>query len=99
MYYSWIPDREPLFCSSIHRLDKVGNWESGAAISQTADQEKIPGSGIQTLGQNLRRKYLIETETTELSEIMARAKLIYPMALEWRNWQTQQTQNLRVLTN
>src|SRR5208337_780038 len=37
-------------------------------------------------------------ETTELSEIVARAKLIYPMALEWRNWQTQQTQNLPPVT-
>jgi hypothetical protein len=55
MYYSWIPDQEPLLCSSIHRLDKFGNRERGAA------------------------------------------KLIYAMALEWRNWQTQQTQNLRVL--
>src|SRR5208337_2664097 len=37
-------------------------------------------------------------ETTELSEIVARAKLIFPMALEWRNWQTQQTQNLPPVT-
>jgi hypothetical protein len=48
MYYSWIPDREPLLCSSIRRLDKFGNRERGAAISQTADQEKIPGPDIQT---------------------------------------------------
>jgi hypothetical protein len=33
-------------------------------------------------------------QTTELSEIAARAKLIFATALEWRNWQTQQTQNL-----
>ena len=37
-------------------------------------------------------------ETTELSEIAARAKLIFPIALEWRNWQTQQTQNLPPVT-
>ena len=40
------------------------------------------------------RRFLGEVVITELSEIVARAKLIVPIALEWRNWQTQQTQNL-----
>src|SRR5271167_1823071 len=33
-----------------------------------------------------------------LSESVARAKLIFPNELEWRNWQTQQTQNLPPVT-
>jgi hypothetical protein len=32
--------------------------------------------------------------TYRLSESSPRAKLIVPRPLEWRNWQTQQTQNL-----
>jgi hypothetical protein len=35
---------------------------------------------------------------TELREIGARAKLKCPLVLEWRNWHTQQTQNLPPVT-
>jgi hypothetical protein len=42
--------------------------------------------------------FLCETEITRLSEFVARAKLILPIVLEWRNWQTQQTQNLPPVT-
>jgi hypothetical protein len=38
--------------------------------------------------------HFCETAITGLSEIVARAKLMFPIVLEWRNWQTQQTQNL-----
>ena len=41
---------------------------------------------------------LCETEITGLSETVARAKLVFPIVLEWRNWQTQQTQNLPPVT-
>jgi hypothetical protein len=36
--------------------------------------------------------------TSRLSESSSRVKLIVPNALEWRNWQTQQTQNLPPVT-
>ena len=39
-----------------------------------------------------------KTATTGLREMAARVKLIFPIALEWRNWQTQQTQNLPPVT-
>ena len=39
-----------------------------------------------------------EGDQTELSEIEPRVKLVFPIALEWRNWQTQQTQNLPPVT-
>ena len=42
--------------------------------------------------------HFCETAITGLSEIVARAKLMFPIVLEWRNWQTQQTQNLPPVT-
>ena len=36
--------------------------------------------------------------TKELREVALHAKLIFAMPLEWRNWQTQQTQNLPPVT-
>ena len=49
-------------------------------------------------GRAARRLSRTPIATSELREIAARAKLILPMALEWRNWQTQQTQNLPPVT-
>ena len=49
-------------------------------------------------GQDISLKYPGKTATTGLSEMVARAKLLVPIVLEWRNWQTQQTQNLPPVT-
>ena len=43
--------------------------------------------------------HFCETAITGLSEIVARAKLMFPIVLEWRNWQTQQTQNAFLVTS
>jgi hypothetical protein len=40
----------------------------------------------------------IGKSTTKLREINTHAKLVSPIELEWRNWQTQQTQNLPPVT-
>ncbi len=42
--------------------------------------------------------FLDEIAIRELREIVPRAKLIFPIVLEWRNWHTQQTQNLPPVT-
>ena len=72
---------------------------SGESAQRLARLRLQPAS-VRTRGKSFLRGVQAPgaIATSRLSESWPRVKLIVPNALEWRNWQTQQTQNLPPVT-